>query len=192
MTKRNYGVCHATTLEGLIDEVNQRIEDGYEPIGGAVAGFDVNYLQAMYKKPAARKNGRKEVEYPEGFEQTWPKYPKRAGSNSKRRAAAAWCARRKEGEAGGTMVLGVQRYAKYCEATGKLGTEFVLQAATFFGPDKHYLESWDLPEPEKDVTQLPARNDDLIKWALERELPQPSPGQSWAEYRSFLLTKVES
>lgn len=43
------------------------------------------------------------------------------------------------------MIDGVRRYGHYCGATGKLGTEYVMQAATFFGPDKRYAETWEPP-----------------------------------------------
>ena len=43
------------------------------------------------------------------------------------------------------MVAGAERYASFCDATGKTGTEYVSQAATFLGPDKRFLEDWALP-----------------------------------------------
>jgi hypothetical protein len=44
------------------------------------------------------------------------------------------------------MFEGVKRYATFCEHTGKLGTEFVKRAATFFGPAQHYHEDWLIPK----------------------------------------------
>ena len=43
------------------------------------------------------------------------------------------------------MLEGVKRYAAYVRATGSVGTQFVKQAATFFGPDRHFEESWQAP-----------------------------------------------
>jgi hypothetical protein len=40
------------------------------------------------------------------------------------------------------MLAGVKRYAAYCAAKGKVGTTYVKQAATFFGPGDHWCESW--------------------------------------------------
>ena len=40
---------------------------------------------------------------------------------------------------------GAARYAEFCEAADKAGTEFVMQAATFLGPERHYLEPWTRP-----------------------------------------------
>jgi hypothetical protein len=38
------------------------------------------------------------------------------------------------------MLAGVNRYAGYVRATGSAGTQYVKQAATFFGPDRHFEE----------------------------------------------------
>ena len=42
---------------------------------------------------------------------------------------------------------GVRRYAAFIRATGKEGTEYVKQAASFFGPDRHWEEPWSAPSP---------------------------------------------
>jgi hypothetical protein len=81
------------------------------------------------------------------FEQVWAAYPKRAGGDPKRDALIAFRARRKEGHTLEELLQGTQRYAKFCEATGKLHTETVRMAKTFFGPSKHFLERYDLPAP---------------------------------------------
>lgn len=72
-------------------------------------------------------------------------YPKRAGGNPWGKAAKAINARLDEGATVEQLVAGTERYAGYCAATGKVGTEFVKQAATFFGPDCHFREPWNLP-----------------------------------------------
>ena len=43
------------------------------------------------------------------------------------------------------MLAGVKRYATYARTTGSIGTQFVKQAATFFGPDRHFEELWQAP-----------------------------------------------
>ncbi|EFH3516504.1 GntR family transcriptional regulator, partial [Escherichia coli] len=72
-------------------------------------------------------------EYSPEFEQAWQEYPKRAGGNSKSAAFKAWKARLREGIKPETMLDGVRRYAAWVRATGNTGTQFVKQAATFFG-----------------------------------------------------------
>lgn len=42
------------------------------------------------------------------------------------------------------LILGVKNYAQECRRRGKLGTEFVMQAKTFFGRDRHWEEYADM------------------------------------------------
>ncbi|MBE4892645.1 helix-turn-helix domain-containing protein [Enterobacter cloacae complex sp. P16RS2] len=84
-------------------------------------------------------------DYSPEFETAWQAYPKRAGGNSKAAAWKAWKARIKDGVTGEAMLAGVTRYAGYVRATGNAGTQYVKQAATFFGPDRHFEESWQAP-----------------------------------------------
>ncbi|EPA3989513.1 TPA: DNA-binding protein, partial [Escherichia coli] len=79
------------------------------------------------------------------FEQAWQEYPKRAGGNSKSAAFKAWKARLREGIKPEAMLDGVKRYAAWVRATGNTGTQFVKQAATFFGPDRHFEDFWQQP-----------------------------------------------
>ncbi|ENB2021007.1 hypothetical protein ABHE59_005060, partial [Escherichia coli] len=72
-------------------------------------------------------------------------YPKRAGGNSKSAAFKAWKARLNEGVNPETMLEGVKRYAGWVSAMGNSGTQFVKQAVTFFGPDRHFEEFWEVP-----------------------------------------------
>ncbi|MDZ3934848.1 hypothetical protein UXB74_26715, partial [Escherichia marmotae] len=41
-----------------------------------------------------------------------------------------------------TMLNGVKRYAAWVRFSGNTGTQFVKQASTFFGPDRHFEDSW--------------------------------------------------
>lgn len=89
---------------------------------------------------------QRKLTYPDEFEQAWKGYPKRPGNN-KRDACKAWEARVKAGADPDDILAGVQRYAAFCRITGKTGTEFVKQGATFFGPSEHYLDDWTPPPP---------------------------------------------
>lgn len=88
--------------------------------------------------------------YPPAFEQAWTAYPDRPGKN-KKQSHKAWAARVKSGVDPGEILAGVQRYAKFCAATEKIGTEFVKQPATFFGPDEHFKTDWTPPARAKPV-----------------------------------------
>tara|TARA_R110000868_G_scaffold77797_2_gene222559 strand:+ start:2501 stop:3271 length:771 start_codon:yes stop_codon:yes gene_type:complete len=79
------------------------------------------------------------------WDAVWSAYPKRAGGNSKAAALKAYTARVRSGVEPSDILAGVQRYARFLAATGKVGTEYVKQAATFFGPDAHWAEPWDIP-----------------------------------------------
>jgi phage replication O-like protein O len=77
------------------------------------------------------------------FEACWAAYPSRGGhANPKRAAHAKWLARRRQGVLAAALLEGTRRYAAYCDATRKTGTEFVKQAATFYGPDEWYAQPW--------------------------------------------------
>ena len=70
-------------------------------------------------------------------------YPKRSGGQRWERAIKAANTRFKQGATFSAMLEGAKRYAAFCEATDKTGTEYVMQAATFLGPGQHFLESWE-------------------------------------------------
>ncbi|WP_265452808.1 hypothetical protein [Enterobacter hormaechei] len=96
------------------------------------------------------------TDYSPAFEEAWQAYPKRSGGNNKLSAFKAWNARIKQGVKPETMLEGVKRYAAFMASEGKIGTSFVKQAATFFGPDKHFDEPWLVETQENKV---PTRQD---------------------------------
>ena len=105
------------------------------------------------KKPKPRT--AKKYEYPDWFEALWREHPKRAGSNPKRKAYSAANTRADERDLSTgqscafdviqRMLAGVKRYARYCAAMD-IQPQYVMQAATFFGPDKHYENDWTIPK----------------------------------------------
>jgi hypothetical protein len=72
-------------------------------------------------------------------------YPKRTGGQPWSRALKAIQARLRQGATWEQIMDGARRYASFMHATGKDHTEFVMQAATFCGPDKRYEERWEPP-----------------------------------------------
>lgn len=115
-------------------------EDG-SPVGAVPLSSPPIHLNSS-TPPHPSKNGNG-VEA--AFEELWSIYPTRAGGNSKADALAAFNARLKQGATAEQMVSGTRRYAAFCEATEKVGTEYVKQARTFLGKGRHYLEPYDLP-----------------------------------------------
>lgn len=102
-----------------------------------------NSIGASADAPAPTRSAKQD--YSPEFETAWQAYPKRAGGNPKPSAFKAWKARLREGVTPETLLEGVKRYAAYVRVTGSTGTQFVKQAATFFGPDRHFEESWQTP-----------------------------------------------
>jgi hypothetical protein len=92
------------------------------------------------KKRAAKK------EYSDEFNNAFSIYPKRQGDNPKKKAFEAWKARLREGFTESEMIAGVDRYLAYCQSEGSIGSQYVKQAATFFGPDKAFLEPWEVTQ----------------------------------------------
>jgi hypothetical protein len=78
-------------------------------------------------------------------------YPRRAGSQPWPRALQAINARLREGHSWDEILDGARRYADFCSATGKVGTEHVQQAARFCGPGKEFLQPWSLPATKADT-----------------------------------------
>jgi hypothetical protein len=85
------------------------------------------------------------VPYLEEFEEIFAAYPKRAGGDSKREGYLQFRARIQAGATPAEILAGVKRYAAYCRATDKVGTEYVKQLRTFLGKSRYYLEPWTLP-----------------------------------------------
>lgn len=80
-------------------------------------------------------------------------YPHRAGDQGWRKALRAANARIGEEHTPQEFLAGARRYAEFCEATGKTGTEFVKQACTFLGPDKPFLLPWHAPPKPENASE---------------------------------------
>ena len=99
------------------------------------------------KSPTMVERTRPTKAEPPEFSQFKLAYPKRAGSQPWGRALQAIHARLKEGHSWDEILDGVRRYADFCSATGKVGTEHVQQASRFCGPGQppEFLQEWRLP-----------------------------------------------
>jgi hypothetical protein len=73
-------------------------------------------------------------------------YPERNGDYRWKQARGAINARIREGSTFDEILAGARRYAAYCKAGGKIGTEYVKQASSFIGTkdEKPFLTSWDV------------------------------------------------
>ena len=85
--------------------------------------------------------------YPAAFEELWEAYPRRTPDNPKRMAYKAWLARIKEGTTPETLLACTKEYAHRMGSMGKIGTPFIMQAATFLGPNARFEDY----EPKKEI-----------------------------------------
>ncbi len=77
------------------------------------------------------------------FEKAKEIYPARDGGQNWAAAARAWRARLKEGYSSEQLLAGTSAYAEFVQRSGRTGTQFVKQAATFYGPDCHFMAHCD-------------------------------------------------
>lgn len=79
------------------------------------------------------------------FEGAFLLFPKRSGDNPKGHAFTQWRLRLAAGRTVEEMTEGVRRYRAYCDAKGDTGTQYVMQAKRFFGPEEPFRNAWGLP-----------------------------------------------
>ena len=135
------------------------------------------------KKPKPRSANT--IVYSAEFLEVWEMYPKRSGSNPKRKAYSAYNARvdypdEATFQAELTDIYhGVKRYARFCKEAN-VQPQYILQTATFLGPDKRYLEDWTIPTQAE---TMPKSNDELVAWSANKGFRSPQPGESFDTYR---------
>lgn len=101
--------------------------------------------QEQEKNPTAAKpprGKRSQDPDPDWFADFKREYPDRLGGQEWRKAVRAAKARFEEGHKPDEFIAGAKRYHAHCKALEKIGTQYVKQAASFLGPDKHFLEPW--------------------------------------------------
>ena len=134
-----HGEAFSITVD-MSSEQDQEQDQDQDQDHGGIEG-------ACMDAPSKPHHEKAEDVYPEDFKAIWAIYPKRSGSNPKKTALDAWQSRIREGRTTPADALdAVRMYRAWCEATGKIGQETVMQAATFFGKQKEgYLQDWSLP-----------------------------------------------
>lgn len=169
---RHRTICRALGLDPLTGtETQERL------IGAALVGADwqpINWEKRQFRSDVSTgrvrdfrqrqkeesKNSEIQIQIqretvPETFQERFIEfkalYPKRAGSQPWTKAEHAIRARLADGATWDDIIEGVRRYAAFCAATGKVRTEYVLQASTFCGPDKRFLEEWSAPATKADT-----------------------------------------
>ncbi len=131
---------------GGISAENPRIAPAldYKPILQTVDNSRITPLNPpSTQNPPAQLIHVEQIQFPDGFEVFWDAYPSRAGGKDKPGAVKAYRAAIKRAKPE-QIAAGASRYRDYCAASGKLKTEFVLQARTWLnrnGWDEDYEQS---------------------------------------------------
>jgi len=112
----------------------------------------------------------------------WPIYPKRP-NNPKAPALVKYLVLRKAGRTFKELRDATTRYALFCDATKKIGTETVMQAQTFFGPNDRWRDEFELPVEK---LRLPDDDRKLEAFAIEHGLPRPRNERDYFQYRATL------
>ena len=127
---------------GNVLEQNRTDTEQIQNKSTGVSASDTTGDETQSSKPEKPKS--KKPEYPDWFEQIWKAYPPRNGSNDKRKAFHAAQARIKSGKDPELLAAAVGRYKAFVIANGRIGTEYTMQAATFFGPGEHIENPWSI------------------------------------------------
>lgn len=117
------------------------------------------------RAPKAKRVSR-ETETPEWFLDFKLAYPNRAGDQGWRKALSRARSLLASGHTPAELIEGAKRYADFIRAKGDWGSEFVKQAASFLGDDKHFLEAW-TPPPNKSQRVQDGNVEASVVW-LER------------------------
>lgn len=127
----------------LADSLIHRFTDSLIPDSNTLdASASDTSTENEIQTSTPEKPKSKKPDYPGWFEEIWNAYPQRNGSNDKRRAFHAAQARIKSGKEPALLMAAVNRYKAFVIANGRIGTEYTMQAATFFGPGEHIDNPW--------------------------------------------------
>jgi len=96
------------------------------------------------KNPQPRK--REKTEYPQDFIDLIALYPKRKVSLNKKSTYKAWSARVALGASKEELLKATKNY--FNETIDDHGTNFVMMASTFYGPDDRYVDFLEIDEEE--------------------------------------------
>lgn len=151
-------------IQGVEDDASTALAERY-------AREEKRRLEKSRDTTAASRPARSEVsrETSEWWLDFKLAYPSRAGGQPWRRAEKAANARIAEGHSPADLIAGARRYAAFIEATGKENTEYVQQAATFLGPEKHFLLPWHPPQKQESATAKLLRNLNSDDRVIEHE-----------------------
>jgi hypothetical protein len=97
--------------------------------------------QSKVKKSKEKKSIL--VDHADSFEEFWSAYPKRAGSNPRKRALESYAKAIRNGAKASEILAGLSAYVK--AISDKVGTEFVAQATTWLNQER-WKDDYHVPE----------------------------------------------
>lgn len=174
MYKLNLG--GVTETLGVVSQIHQG--GVTEVLGGGVTETPrtSHSLEPVIEPFSLEPSADGSMDYPAEFEAAWAKYPKRTGGNPKKSAFKAWKARIREGASAAELEKAVENYALSVSVHGKAGTEFVKQAATFFGPDEHWRDALGASAPAVGNGFRTSPNGQVVYGDAKRCPPRTKPG----------------
>lgn len=113
-------------------------------------------------------------------------YPKRSGGQGWGHVPKLIHRALLSGSSWDEILAGTKAYRRWCDLTGKTGSEYVKQASTFFGPGMWWVEEYELPSASGVVDPQVAA---LAKYDREADRlgePRQLPHESVEQYRDRL------
>lgn len=129
-------------------DVNTDVKPDSNQVIHGPSGDGPRELELTPPSSSPAKKKRKAIDYTPEFETAWAVYPKRP-NNSKSDAFKSWQARINEGVTPDEMLEGLHRYREFVEAE-EIEPRFIKQAATFFGPGRHWENDYTPTSPRPD------------------------------------------
>lgn len=177
----------------LIDQVRIKFDKGSDPVSEPLAN-DVEKVRLENKRNREVENKREKTlgasdapseqtpaksdDYSPEFEHWWSQYPEREGRKGKKKTASGYYnTRLSEVGSHETLLRNLMAYSAYCDASGKTGTQFVLQATTYLNDPDNVINPWKVNYENR---QGPAGRPSLVDQVAEanRHLYEPSAGSS--------------
>ncbi len=120
------------------------------------------------------------------FDQLQATYPKRGGDNGWMAVKVLVPRRMTEGHSWEKILAGTKAYSLHCQKSGQVGTPYVKQAKTFYGPDC-WFDEWSQMDPR---TPTEIAQERLLASLKERAskvgFREPRPHEPPAAYESCL------
>lgn len=144
--------AQSPTIYSLVAYEHWNGKDGDEGTADGMAqGTDQGTVEGTNIRKERRVVRRKNISESPVFLEAWALYPKRP-NNNRAEAWEAWSARLKAGESESAMLDGTRAYLAWVVGTGT-EPKYVKQAATFYGPKRHYLNDYTIPATELSLIQ---------------------------------------